>query len=204
MIMIEKIIYIIIFIVMALGMAFSVRFALKKDKTIKSLMNNQKAYIAENSSLKDKNIVFEFKVGQLEYYNDSILQILNNARKELKIKDSKIKQLQYLESVTQKTDTVVFRDTIFKDTSLSLDTVLRDNWYKLSMKLMYPNTIIVNPEFKNETMVFLSNKKETVNPPSKLFFVRWFQKKHTIVEVDVIQNNPYTENKSQKVVEIIK
>ena len=37
---------------------------------ISVLMSNQKAFIAENSSLKDKNRVFKFTVDQLNYYND--------------------------------------------------------------------------------------------------------------------------------------
>lgn len=50
-------------------------------------MSNQKAFIAENSSLKEENRVFKLTVDQLNYYNDSILQKMNEVRKELKIKD---------------------------------------------------------------------------------------------------------------------
>ena len=50
-------------------------------------MSNQKAFIAENSSLKEENRVFKLTVEQLNYYNDSILQKMNEVRKELKIKD---------------------------------------------------------------------------------------------------------------------
>ena len=50
-------------------------------------MSNQKAFIAENSSLKEENRVFKFTVEQFNYYNDSILQKINEIRKELKIKD---------------------------------------------------------------------------------------------------------------------
>ena len=50
-------------------------------------ISNQKAFIAENSSLKEENRVFKFTVEQLNYYNDSILQKMNDVRKELKIID---------------------------------------------------------------------------------------------------------------------
>ena len=50
-------------------------------------MSNQKAFIAENSSIKEENRVFKLTVEQLNYYNDSILQKMNDVRKELKIKD---------------------------------------------------------------------------------------------------------------------
>ena len=54
---------------------------------ISVLMSNQKAFIAENSSLKEENRVFKLTVEQLNYYNKSILQKMNEVRKELKIKD---------------------------------------------------------------------------------------------------------------------
>ena len=50
-------------------------------------MSNQKAFIADNSSLKEENKVFKLTVEQLNYYNNSILQKMNEVRKELKIKD---------------------------------------------------------------------------------------------------------------------
>ena len=50
-------------------------------------VSNEKAFIAENSSFRDENMVFKFTVEQLNYYNDSILKKMNDVRKELKIKD---------------------------------------------------------------------------------------------------------------------
>ena len=57
-----------------------------KEET-STLISNQKAFIAENSSLKEENRVFKFTVEQLNYYNDYILEKMNEVRKELKIKD---------------------------------------------------------------------------------------------------------------------
>lgn len=50
-------------------------------------MTNQKEFITGNTSLKEENRAFRFTVEQLNYYNDSILQKMNEVRKELKIKD---------------------------------------------------------------------------------------------------------------------
>ena len=68
----------------------------KLKEKISVSMSNQKAFIAENSSLKEENRAFKFTIEQLNYYNDSILQKMNDVRKELKIKDSNLKQMQYL------------------------------------------------------------------------------------------------------------
>ena len=104
-------------------------------------MSNQKAFIAENSSLKEENRVFKFTVEQLNYYNDSILQKMNEVRKELKIKDKDLKQMQYLLSEATKKDTIVFRDTLFREPSLNIDTLIGDKWYNIRLGLKYPNLI---------------------------------------------------------------
>lgn len=167
-------------------------------------MSNQKAFIAENSSLKEENRVFKFTVEQLNYYNDSILQKMNNIRKELKIKDKNLKQLQYLLSVSTKKDTVLFTDTIFRDKSLVLDTIIGDKWYNIRLGLKYPFYIYTEPTFTSEKYIIVNKKKETVNPPKKFFLFRWFQKKHTILEVNMVERNPYIENKNNRFIEIIK
>ena len=167
-------------------------------------MSNQKAFIAENSSLKEENRVFKFTVEQLNYYNDSILQKMNDVRKELKIKDDNLKQMQYLLSEATKKDTIVFRDTLFREPSLSIDTLIGDKWYQMRLGLKYPSTITTDPKFVSEKYIMVDYKKETINPPKKCWLLRLFQKKHKVVEVNIVEKNPYIENKDSKFVEIIK
>ena len=167
-------------------------------------MTNQKAFIAENSSLKEENRVFKFTVEQLNYYNDSILQKMNEVRNELKIKDNNLKQMQYLLSEATKKDTIVFRDTLFREPSLNIDTLIGDKWYNIRLGLKYPNLITTNPTFISEKYIIVNKKKETINPPKKFFISRWFQRKHTILEVNMVERNPYIENKNNRFIEIIK
>ena len=107
----------------------------KLKEEISISMSNQKAFIAENSSLKEENRVFKFTIEQLNHYNDSILQKMNEVRKELKIKDKDLKQMQYLLSEAQKKDTIVFRDTLFREPTLKIDTLLGDRWYQMKLGL---------------------------------------------------------------------
>lgn len=167
-------------------------------------MSNQKAFIAENSSLKEENRVFKFTVEQLNYYNDSILQKMNDVRKELKIKDRDLKQMQYLLSEAQKKDTVIFRDTLFRDPLIKVDTLLGDRWYQMKLGLRYTSTIITEPKFISEKYIIVDYRKETIEPPKKCFLARWFQKKHKVVEVEVVEKNPYIVNKQQRFIEIVK
>ena len=174
-----------------------------KEET-STLIFNQKAFIAENSSLKEENRVFKFTIEQLNHYNDSILQKMNEVRKELKIKDKDLKQMQYLLSEAQKKDTIIFRDTLFREPTLKIDTLLGDRWYQMKLGLRYPSTIITEPKFVSEKYVIVDYKEETINPPKKCAIARWFQKKHKIVEVEVVEKNPYIENKQQRFIEIVK
>ena len=176
----------------------------KLKEEISISMSNQKAFIAENSSLKEENRVFKFTIEQLNHYNDSILQKMNEVRKELKIKDKNLKQMQYLLSEAQKKDTIAFRDTLFREPTLKIDTLLGDRWYQMKLGLRYPSTIITEPKFVSEKYVIVDYKKETINPPKKCAIARWFQKKHKIVEVEVVEKNPYIENKQQRFIEIVR
>ena len=168
-----------------------------KEETA-TLISNQKAFIAENSSLKNENRVFKFTVEQLNYYNDSILQKMNDVRKE-----KNLKQLQYLLSVSTKKDTVLFTDTIFRDKSLALDTIIGDKWYNIRLGLKYPFYIYTEPTFTSEKYIIVNKKKETVNPPKKFFLFRWFQRKHWVMEVHIKEKNPYIKEINNKFVEII-
>lgn len=166
-------------------------------------MSNQKAFIAENSSLKEENRAFKFTVEQLNYYNDSILQKMNEVRKELKIKDKDLKQMQYLLSEATKKDTIVFIDTLFREPTLDIDTLIGDKWYNIRLGLKYPNLITTNPTFISEKYIIVNKKKETINPPKKFFLFRWFQRKHWVMEVNIKEKNPYIKEVNNKFVEII-
>ena len=74
--MVKKYIRIGIFILVSL-LSISVYTLYTNNKKLKEeisvSMSNQKAFIAENSSIKEGNRVFKFTVEQLNYYNDYLL-----------------------------------------------------------------------------------------------------------------------------------
>ena len=165
---------------------------------------NVKAYSALNAKADEKNIALQLTVEQLDYFKDSVLQELDKTRRQLKIKNKNLKAVQSVSSVFTKADTVTLRDTIFKEPTLSVDTVMGDKWYNVNIGLKYPSTITVKPYFKSEKHIIVSAKRETVNPPKKFFLFRWFQRKHTVVHVDVVEKNPYIDAESSRYVEIVK
>lgn len=165
---------------------------------------NMKAYDAQLAAEGEKNIALQLTVDQLGYFKDSVLQELDNTRKELKIKDKNLKALQAVKSGFTKRDTITIRDTLFKEPTLAIDTLIGDKWYNVRLGLKYPSMIAVQPYFKSEKHIVVSSKKETVNPPKKFFLFRWFQRKHYVIHIDVVEKNPYVENESSKYIEILK
>jgi hypothetical protein len=174
------------------------------EKKYKEAVENVKSYSEQFSTATNKNRALKLTIEQLNYSNDSILQELNASRKELKVKDSKLQSMQYVASSFTKTDTIVLRDTIFKDTKMDIDTLVSDEWYSVKVGLKYPSTIAVSPEFKSVKNIIVSAKKETVDPPKKFFLFRWFQKKHYVLNIDVVEKNPYVQNQVNRYVEIVK
>ena len=167
---------------------------------------NVKAYSEQLGKTNMKSLALQLTVDQLKYFNDSVLMALDETRKKLKVKDKNLKALQAVSSKFSRTDTIriIQVDTLFKEPSLAMDTILGDSWYTLNLGLKYPSMITVKPEFKSEKHIIVSTKKETVNPPKKFFLLRWFQKKHTILHIDVVEKNPYVDDESSEYIEIIK
>lgn len=194
--------------VLVVGLGTALSYSLVRCKNLEkqweTAMGNVKAYSDQCSTLQNSNRAFKLTIDQLESSSDSIFQELNAARKELKIKDSRLQSMQYISSTFARADTIVLKDTVFKDSSVMVDTLLSDEWYSVEIKLKYPSLIAVKPEFKSKKNIVVSVKRETVNPPKKFFLWRWFQKKHNVVKVDVVEKNPYVKDENNRYVEIVK
>lgn len=193
--------------VLILGMIGTIAFQSSKIDSLKEDLSisiaNEKALFANNDSLNNRGRTLQLTVEQLNYINDSIIVKMNEVRKELKIKDRNIEELEYQLSEASKTDTITFRDTIFRSPDIQIDTTLRDRWYSLSLKLEYPSTIVASPMFVSERYVIQSLRKETINPPKKCWLGRLFQRKHKVLETKVIEKSPYIINKQEKYIKII-
>lgn len=174
----------------------------KLNKDVAEATSNIKAYELENSALKDNTIEFKYTIEQLNHSKDSLNQRINKLRKDLKIKDKDIQKLQYVLSENQKKDSIIVHDTLFIE-KVKIDTTLSDDWSKLHLQLEFPNKVVTEYSFKNESLVTTYLKKETIKPPHKCIFVRWFQKKHKMIYVEVNEQNPYCEIKEQKFINII-
>lgn len=196
--------YIIILILILIGAVAYLSYQNRQLTTkYETSIENVKAYDAQLSGLEGDNRVLKLTVEQLNYFNDSIIKKMKVVQKELGIKDKRLQQLQYDLSHAQRNDTIILSDTIFKSPEFELDTIVGDKWFKTNLHLKYPSIIALSPEIELERFTYINGKRETVNPPKKFFLFRWFQKKHTVVEVNVREMNPYVKNKTQRFIQII-
>ena len=187
----------IVFIVFISDMFASSKKIRALESKLEISTNNESILLSQFDSLNSYNKELQLNIEQLKYSNNITLDKLNKVRKELNIKDKELQKLQYQLSISNKTDTVVYRDTIFKE-GIKLDTLIKDDWYSLNLDLEYPSTIIVNPKFKSEKYVVTSLKKEIKGTPKKCWLGRIFQKKHNVVRVEVVEKSPYIETKEQE------
>lgn len=194
----------IIPVLLAVFLGASLKRNIELDKKYKTAMANIKQYDYMLGESNKKNAAFQLTLDQLKSYQDTILRALHDTQKELKVKDKNVQSLQYVYSTIEKRDTINFRDTIFKEPSLRVDTTIGDKWCRTELSLEYPSKISVHPEFTSEKHIVVHSKKETVNPPKKFWLFRLFQRKHRVLQVDVIEKNPYVKEEESKYFEIIK
>lgn len=160
------------------------------------------AYSNENSVLKKNNKTFMLTIDELNSLNDSLIVKINDVRKELNIKDKEIARLAYLASLASIKDTIRLKDTIFvKNTKV--DTTVNNKWYTIGLRLEYPHMVGLNIKVPSEKYIVSSYKKVLLNP-SDCKVRNWFKKKSKIVEVEVVEKNPFIINEKQKFIEVIK
>lgn len=165
--------------------------------------SNNKAYQEQIEGLNESNKAFQFTIYQLEQLNDASVKSLDSMRKELKIKDRKILQMQKTKEYVYIHDLVKVIDTFVKESDFVFDTCLQDKWHKNCVHIAYPNEIGMSTEVYLEQDCFLYKKRETINPPKKTWLGRLFQKKHDIYQVILYEHNPYSAIKENKFIKIL-
>ena len=195
-----------IYLVIVIGVIMTIAIMHKQIQSLTDQLSvsvsNEKAYAAENSDLNLKNRVFQFTIDQLQYSNDSLNKKIMSIVRENDIKERNIRSLQYQLEHFSKTDTIVLRDTIFRDPTFRLDTCIMDEWNTSCISLAYPGQIGISNSYVNEKYIIVNSKREPIRP-HKCGFVNFFRKKHTVLEIDVIDKNPYVETERQRFIEII-
>ena len=203
----KKYIYIIAIAIVVLLAGFGLVQTMRYSNAMQQYdiaVQNNKAYESQLDLVQEQNKVFQFTIEQLKQINDSTIMELDSVRRELKIKDSKIKQMGKIREYIIVKNTITLHDTIFNDKDFVLDTCLGDEWYDNWIHLQYPNQISSQIDINTDQSVFLHTTRETVNPPCKTWLGRLFQRKHDVYNVTVVEHNPYANIKENKFIIIDK
>lgn len=197
----------ILFFIIFLGSILTSIYLYNRNKSLNEDLSlaysNIKAYAGEISSLNDESRLYKLTIDQMQSYQDSINNKLIEAQNKLNLKDKEIAFYSYLSETASRIDTVIIRDTIFRQPSLNIDTLLGDKWFSVNLKLKYPNKVVVAPKFKSSLSVIGQLRKETIKPPKKCFIGRWFQKKHEVMIIDVYEENPYVDSIKRRFIQIV-
>ena len=196
------------YVVIILGMVLAIVYYLGETAKYKELYNkeltNVKAYQSENNDLKNQSIAHIMTIDQLIASKDSSDIALKEALKKLNVKPKNVVSAGSVTSNIEKRDSIIFiHDTIFQS-KVNIDTIIGDKWYKAQVGLHYPSRIDLTVSVQSVKHIVVHNKKETINPPKKFWLWRLFQRKHTIQEVLVDEENPHIKSGSQRFINIIK
>ena len=207
-----KIEKILITLVIALSILLCISIYIDRCRIAQNKSNeaNLKAYIALNDTLRSTNRMFEFKTSQLNYINDSLVNQMDMVRKNIGVKDRNLKGLGYIKSTVRIHDTVLVNRIRDGDKTLSIDTVINKKWYQIEIDYKgsrcseCKDTLIVSPKVSSEKYVVISTSKEYVDAPKKWWLQRIFQKKEEVVDVKVVETNPYIYSDHERFIKVIK
>jgi hypothetical protein len=187
-----------------------VRRCKSAEDKLEGYENNWIALSNENNKNAKSSKLYEFKLSQLKYINDSLMNAMDSVRKSLNIKDKNTKGLGYVKSTILIHDTVLVNRIRDGDNSISIDTTINKKWYQIQLDYRgskcneCKDTLIVSPKVTSEKYVVISTQKEYVDTPKKFWIQRIFQKKNEVIDVKVVETNPYIYSNEDRFVKVIK
>ena len=187
-----------------------VRRCKSAEDKLEGYENNWIALSNENNKNAKSSKLYEFKLSQLKYINDSLMNAMDSVRKSLNIKDKNTKGLGYVKSTILIHDTVLVNRIRDGDNSISIDTTINKKWYQIQLDYRgskcneCKDTLIVSPKVTSEKYVVISTQKEYIDTPKKFWIQRIFQKKDEVIDVKVVETNPYIYSNEDRFVKVIK
>lgn len=151
------------------------------------------SFVDDKGALHSQSIQYGNTIAALKASKDSIDKAFVKmvADYEIKIKD--------LSQAGQVTST-----TSYTPTKIKYVASVRDTTYDLSKRPFIIDEIHIkddslsqNLQIFNTQNLLWHTKRETIDPPKKFFLFRWFQKKHDVTYVDIINDNPYIKTTGQ-------
>lgn len=159
-----------------------------------------KAYASACEDSEDESRVFRLRISELTASSDSLMRRVDSLRRELGVRDKRLRAVHYRSTVVERRDTIVLR---VPAVTTDVDTVIDDGWVRTAVSLRRPDSLSVATRVRNETTIVVKTRRETVEPPKRFFLLRLFQRKHTVVTVVAKEGNPWCETREARSVEIV-
>lgn len=173
---------------------------------IKSYMEGMQTYYTQGNVLHAQVISQQQTIAALTASKDQTQHALMDSLKKWKIAKRSVTQLE--QTVNQ----------LHNEKVIPIATVqgkLVDSTFDLSDKPYIEETVQITHDstgykLKRDLVVddtetrAWHNVKETINTPSKVFFIRWFQKKQLVEYEDIVHSNPYMKVVKEQYTHVIK
>ena len=172
-----------------------------QDARISQIYNNYKYYESQFNGTEKENRVLQLTVNELKLSKDSLVQAVNKAQKELKVKDQNLKEAHVI-------------NTEMKD-SASVEIKTKNVDFSEKLKLNELTTITVNRkdsiltailDLRNSQILFVEEKKEYRNQYKNGFqrFLHFDWKKDRVRKYQIHNSNKLIKVTDTRIVEVTK
>lgn len=172
-----------------------------QDARISQIYNNYKYYESQFNNTEKQNRVLQLTVNELKLSKDSLVQAVNKAKKELKVKDQDLKEAHVINTEMKDTTTVKI---ITKEVDFTKELKLNSlTTITVSRKDSILTTIL---DLKNQQILIVEEKKEYRNKYKNGFvrFLHFDWKRDKVKKYSIINSNPLIKVTDTRVLEIPK
>lgn len=158
-----------------------------QDARISQIYNNYKYYESQFNNTEKQNRVLQLTVNELKLSKDSLVQAVNKAKKELKVKDQNLKEAHVINTEMKDTTTVKI---ITKEVDFTKELKLNSlTTITVSRKDSILTTIL---DLKNQQILIVEEKKEYRNKYKNLWkrFWRFDWKRDRVQKYQIKNTNP--------------
>lgn len=170
----------------------------RKNKEIDRLFNNVKAYEQLATDSKQLNTVLQLTVNELNNSKDSLIQQVEQARKELKVKNKNLQQAQVINTV--------IRDTVTKVITVdrNFDEELKINPLTTIKVTRTDSILTAKIDITNQQILFIEEKKEYKNKYKNGWIRFWHfdWKKIKVRKYQIHNTNPIIKITDTRIIEI--
>lgn len=203
-----------IILLLLLGNYYQYKSIQDKNRTIAKVTNNYKALSYDVKTWKDsynrehaRVIEFSNTNRELKQSNDSLDLLILKVIKENKINKKNLdKAGVIITELTAKLKADSTNTTVITDTDSIKCFAISDTLISNIVCIDPIKDVLLSIDTKclNTQFILFESERETIMPRRKFFMRRWFQKKHTVCYIEVINSNPYIATKNSKFIKLIK